>query len=125
MNFTAAARRLHMAASPLSQRIRDQERELDNRLFERDPRRHAHPREALLPLARDVLEQVNSIPCGLREATRPERSSMFVGVHTGVHRRPRELINTLAERVSVELLRWPGTSKSSSTALARFSEHLT
>ncbi|WP_392757389.1 LysR family transcriptional regulator [Streptomyces sp. LN590] len=115
LNFSAAARRLHMATSPLSQRIRDLERELDHRLFERDTHHVTltPAGEALLPLARDVLEQVNAIPWRLREATRPARSSMFVGVPTGMHPRLRELINTLAERVSewCELLRWPGTSK--------------
>lgn len=115
LNFSAAARRLHMATSPLSQRIKDLERELDHRLFERDTHRVAltPAGEALLPLARDVLEQVNSIPFRLREAAPPGRSTMFVGIPSGVHPRLRELVSTLAERVGnwCELLRWPGTSK--------------
>ncbi|MER6221523.1 LysR family transcriptional regulator [Streptomyces sp900105755] len=36
-SFSAAARRLHMATSPLSQRIRDLGRELDHRLFDAAP----------------------------------------------------------------------------------------
>lgn len=104
-----------MATSPLSQRIRDLERELDHRLFERDTHSVAltPAGEALLPLAREVLDQMNAIPCRLREVARPARSSMFVGVPTGLHPRLRDLVNVLAERVAedCELLRWPGTSK--------------
>lgn len=104
-----------MATSPLSQRIRDLERELDHRLFERDTHRVAltPAGEALLPLAREVLERTNAIPCRLREATRPERTSMFMGVPTGLHPRLRELLTALAEHVAqdCELLRWPGTSR--------------
>ncbi|WP_351232376.1 LysR family transcriptional regulator [Streptomyces sp. NPDC002133] len=115
LNFSAAARRLHMATSPLSQRIRDLERELDHRLFDRDTHHVTltPAGEALLPIARDVLEQVNSIPWRLGEATAPGRSTVFVGIPTGVHPRPRELVITLAERVSdkCELLRWPGSSR--------------
>ncbi|MCX4411381.1 LysR family transcriptional regulator [Streptomyces sp. NBC_01764] len=115
LNFSAAARRLHMATSPLSQRIRDLERELDHRLFERDTRRVTltPAGEALLPIARDVLEQINSIPWRLREVSRPGRITMFVGIPPGVHPRLSGLVDTLAERVSkrCELLRWPGSSR--------------
>jgi DNA-binding transcriptional LysR family regulator len=115
LNFSAAARRLHMATSPLSQRIRDLERELDHRLFERDTHSVTltPAGEALLPIARSVLEQINSIPWRLREATRPGRSTLFVGIPSGLHPRLRELVNSLAERVDAwyELLRWPGNSK--------------
>ncbi|MCT9113648.1 LysR family transcriptional regulator [Streptomyces mirabilis] len=115
LNFSAAARRLHMATSPLSQRIRDLERELDQRLFERDTHRVSLTPvgEALLPIARNVLDEINSIPWRLREVTRTERSTMFVGIPPGVHPVLRSLIDTLAERVSqtCELLRWPGSSK--------------
>ncbi|MEV8562862.1 LysR family transcriptional regulator [Streptomyces sp. NPDC051917] len=121
LNFSAAARRLHMATSPLSQRIRDLEKELDHRLFERDTHSVTltPAGEALLPLARDVLEQINAIPWRLREATRPGRTSMLVGIPTGLHPRLRELFNTLAERVQDRcvLLRQPGTSKALITAV--------
>ncbi|MFD9006439.1 LysR family transcriptional regulator [Streptomyces sp. NPDC059582] len=115
LNFSAAARRLHMATSPLSQRIKDLERELDHRLFERDTHSVTltPAGEALLPIARDVLEQINCIPWRLREATRSGHSTMFMGIPTGLHPRMRELVSTLAERACewCELLRWPGTSK--------------
>ncbi|MFF2126193.1 LysR family transcriptional regulator [Streptomyces olivochromogenes] len=115
LNFSAAARRLHMATSPLSQRIRDLERELDQRLFERDTHRVSLTPvgEALLPIARNVLDEINSIPWRLREVARTERSTMFVGIPPGVHPALRSLVDTLAERVSetCELLCWPGSSK--------------
>ncbi|MGV9249041.1 LysR family transcriptional regulator [Streptomyces sp. NPDC003710] len=115
LNFSAAARRLHMATSPLSQRIRDLERELDHRLFDRDTHSVTltPAGEALLPIAQEVLEQINSIPWRLRELTRSGRTTMFVGIPPGLHPRLSELVDTLAERVSktCELLRWPGSSK--------------
>ncbi|MDX2646998.1 LysR family transcriptional regulator [Streptomyces sp. PA03-1a] len=115
LNFSAAARRMHMATSPLSQRIRDLERELDQRLFDRSTHHVTltPAGEALLPIARDVLERVNSIPWRLREASGVVRSTMFVGIPPGVHPRIREQVTTLAERVGewCELLTWPGSSK--------------
>ncbi|MGW9028378.1 LysR family transcriptional regulator [Streptomyces sp. NPDC055722] len=121
LNFSAAARRLHMATSPLSQRIRDLEKELGHRLFERDSHSVTltPAGEALLPLARDVLEQINAMPWRLQEATRPGRCSMVVGIATGMHPRLRELLNVLAERVEnrCELLRRPGPSKDLITAV--------
>ncbi|MEV7394277.1 LysR family transcriptional regulator [Streptomyces sp. NPDC091215] len=115
LNFSAAARGLHMATSPLSQRIRDLERELDKRLFERDTHSVTltPAGEALLPLARDVLEQFNSIPWRLREATRSGRATVFMGIPAGLHPRLRERVSDLTERADdwCELLRWPGTTK--------------
>ncbi|MEV7320780.1 LysR family transcriptional regulator [Streptomyces sp. NPDC093970] len=115
LNFSAAARGLHMATSPLSQRIRDLERELDQRLFERDTHSVTltPAGETLLPLARDVLEQFNSIPWRLREATRSGRATMFMGIPAGLHPCLREHVSELTERAAAwyELLRWPGTTK--------------
>jgi len=70
LNFSAAARKLHMAASPLSQRIKDLEHELGQQLFDRSTHHVTltGAGAALLPLARDVLEQVNAIPWKLAEA---------------------------------------------------------
>ncbi|MDX3071554.1 LysR family transcriptional regulator [Streptomyces sp. MI02-7b] len=115
LNFSAAARRLHMATSPLSQRIKDLEHELDHRLFDRDTHSVTLTRagEALLPIARDVLEQINSVPWRLREATSSGRGTLFVGIPLGVHPRVRDLAETLRERVGerYELMCWPGTSR--------------
>ena len=38
---------------------------------------------ALLPIARDVLEQVKSVLWRLGEATRPQRSTVFLGLPAG------------------------------------------
>ncbi|MET8847376.1 LysR family transcriptional regulator [Amycolatopsis sp. NPDC004625] len=114
LNFSAAARKLHMAASPLSQRIKDLEHELGQQLFDRSTH-HVTLTDAgaaLLPLARDVLEQVGAIPWKLREATTPQRSTVFLGMPAGVHPDLRERVKTLAEQVrgTYELKRWPGTT---------------
>lgn len=79
LNFSAAARKLHMAASPLSQRIKDLEHELGRRLFDRSTH-HVELTEAgtaLLPIARDVLDRVASIGWRLDQATKPVRATVF------------------------------------------------
>lgn len=114
LNFSAAARKLHMAASPLSQRIKDLEHELGRRLFDRSTH-HVELTEAgtaLLPIARDVLDRVASIGWRLDQATKPARATVFVGMPAGVHPALRERLNLLAERVEerFEVKRWPGTT---------------
>ncbi|MFD0004396.1 LysR family transcriptional regulator [Streptomyces sp. NPDC127178] len=114
LNFSQAARRLHMAASPLSRRIKDLERELGHELFERTTHRVALTQAgtALLPMARDILERVNSIPWRLGEAIRPQLDRLFIGMPAGVHPLLRERVRLLEEgcREVCELKRWPGTS---------------
>lgn len=114
LNFSAAARKLHMAASPLSQRIKDLEHELGRRLFDRSTHHVAltPAGTALLPIARDVLEQVGSIRWRLDQATAPARSTVFIGMPAGIHPVLRERVNVLAERVEArfEMKRWPGTT---------------
>ncbi|MGP3927557.1 LysR family transcriptional regulator [Streptomyces sp. 8N616] len=121
LNFSQAARKLHMAASPLSQRIKDLERELGHELFERTTHRvELTPAgTALLPLARDVLERVNAIPWRLREAVRPRRNTEFIGMPAGVHPYLRDRVRLLesASREAFELKRWPGTSADLVTAV--------
>ncbi|UQA90535.1 LysR family transcriptional regulator [Streptomyces halobius] len=112
LNFSTAARKLHMAASPLSRRIKDLENELGHRLFDRDTH-HVTLTEAgiaLLPIARGVLEQVDSIRWRLDETTRPGRTTLLVGVPSGIHPDLRERLYDLAERVRdrFEIKRWPG-----------------
>lgn len=112
LNFSQAAKKLHMAASPLSQRIKDLEHELGQQLFDRSTHKVALTQagEALLPLARDVLDRVSSIPWKVREAARPRRSTLFVGMPAGVHPALRERVKELEERTreTAELKRWPG-----------------
>ncbi|KOG33459.1 LysR family transcriptional regulator [Streptomyces resistomycificus] len=114
LNFTAAARRLHMSTPPLSQRIKDLEHEIGHRLFDRSTHHVmlTPAGAALLPIARDVLEQVNSIPWRLREAMRPQRGTVFLGMPAGVHPDLRERVKALAGRVRerFELKRWPGAT---------------
>jgi DNA-binding transcriptional LysR family regulator len=114
LNFSAAARKLHMAASPLSQRIKDLEHELGRRLFDRSTHHVAltEAGTALLPIARDVLDRVESIKWRLDEATRPARVTVFVGMPAGIHPALRERVNLLAARVEdrFEIKRWPGSS---------------
>ncbi|ANZ39394.1 LysR family transcriptional regulator [Lentzea guizhouensis] len=114
LNFSAAARKLHMAASPLSQRIKDLEHELGEQLFDRSTHHVAltPAGTALLPIARDVLDRVGSIRWRLDQATKPERGTVFVGMPAGVHPALRERVTVLADRVRerFELKRWPGSS---------------
>jgi DNA-binding transcriptional LysR family regulator len=114
LNFSQAAKKLHMAASPLSQRIKDLEHELGHRLFDRSTHHVTLTQEgaALLPIARDILEQVNAIPWRLAEAAKPRRSTVFIGMPSGVHPALRERVKQLEELCHdrFELKRWPGTT---------------
>ncbi|MFI1198586.1 LysR family transcriptional regulator [Streptomyces sp. BHT-5-2] len=114
LNFSTAARKLHMAASPLSRRIKDLENELGHRLFDRDTHHVTltPAGSALLPIARGVLEQVESIRWRLEEVSRPQRAPALLGVPSGIHPDLRARIDALAERVGdrFELKRWPGAS---------------
>jgi DNA-binding transcriptional LysR family regulator len=114
LNFSRAARRLHMAASPLSQRIKDLERELGTELFERTTHRVALTQAgaALLPLARDVVERFAALPWRLRQAVSAAHRTALMGMSPALHPRLRELVGELAERCRdrVELKRWPGGS---------------
>ncbi|RZU21817.1 LysR family transcriptional regulator [Streptomyces sp. BK239] len=112
LNFSTAARKLHMAASPLSRRIKDLEQELGHRLFDRDTHhvKLTPAGSALLPIARGVLEQVDSVRWRLDEAVRPRRTTVLLGVPSGIHPDLRERTDALAERVGerFEVKRWPG-----------------
>ncbi|MBG0855218.1 LysR family transcriptional regulator [Streptomyces spinoverrucosus] len=115
LNFSTAARKLHMAASPLSRRIKDLESELGHRLFDRDTHHVTLTAagSALLPIARGVLEQCDSIQWRLDEAIRPQRTTLLLGVPSGIHPDLRERIDAFAERVGdrIEIKRWPGATE--------------
>ncbi|MCP2163626.1 DNA-binding transcriptional regulator, LysR family [Goodfellowiella coeruleoviolacea] len=114
LNFSQAARKLHMAASPLSQRIKNLEHELGQQLFRRSTHRVelTEAGAALLPIARDVLERFNAIPWRLREAVGPQRRTVLVGVPAALHPDLRARLQELEERCrdSYDLKRWPGTT---------------
>src|SRR4051794_14934776 len=121
LNFSQAARRLHMATSPLSQRIRDLERELRVELFVRSTHgvRLTPPGAALLPLARNLVDEFNSLTWRVRQAANPPRTTVFVGIPPGLHPVLREKVRLLEQRSadSVELSRWPGSSGDLVTAV--------
>lgn len=81
-SFSRAAQRLHMAASPLSQRIKDLEREFGAMLFIR-----AHHRieltdagEALLPRAIDIVNRIEALPDIVRKADQQTARQATVGI---------------------------------------------
>lgn len=114
LSFSAAARQLHMATSPLSRRVRDLERELGSVLFDRDSH-HVQLTDsgrALLPLARDVLTRFDDIPWRMRESGEPQPTAVYIGVPPGLHRAVRDRLRELDERcgLSCDIKRWPGGS---------------
>ncbi|MDF3287881.1 LysR family transcriptional regulator [Streptomyces silvisoli] len=123
LSFSRAARQLHMATSPLSQRVRDLERELDQRLFDRDSHHVALTRAgaALLPVAKDVLSRFDDIPWQLRRALGPERRAAYVGVVPALHPRLRERLVQLEGRCAedFDVKRWPGNSGNLLSAVQR------
>ncbi|MEY8038371.1 LysR family transcriptional regulator [Saccharopolyspora cebuensis] len=123
LSFSGAARRLHMATSPLSRRVRDLEQELGTALFERDSHhvRLTDAGAALLPIARDVVGRFDDLPWRLREAVRPPRRTVHIGTPPGLHPRLRERIKELARRCAAEcdIKRWPGSSSDLLDAVQR------
>ncbi|MFC7343296.1 LysR family transcriptional regulator [Saccharopolyspora griseoalba] len=115
LSFSGAARKLHMATSPLSQRVRDLERELGTALFERDSHHVAltEAGSALLPIARDVINRFDDIPWRLREAISPHRPVVYLGVPPGLHSDLRERLAEFARACAptLDLKRWPGGSR--------------
>ncbi|MDA3628726.1 LysR family transcriptional regulator [Saccharopolyspora sp. WRP15-2] len=114
LSFSKAARQLHMATSPLSQRVRDLERDLGSVLFERDSH-HVQLTEAgaaLLPIAKDVLGRFDDIPWRLRQATGPQRPEVYIGIPPGLHPSLRERLKSFEQRCADEcdVKRWPGSS---------------
>lgn len=114
LSFSRAARQLHMATSPLSQRVRDLERELGTALFDRDSHtvRLTGSGAALLPIAKDVLGRFDDIPWRLRQESGPEHHTVFAGIPPGLHPRLRDELKELEQRCAprYELKRWPGGS---------------
>jgi DNA-binding transcriptional LysR family regulator len=114
LNFSRAARRLRMATSPLSQRIKDLERALQVELFVRSTHKVSltPAGTALLPLARDLIERFNSLPWQIRQAAELPRQRVFIGMPPALHPMLRERVRMLEQLcpAPVELKRWPGSS---------------
>lgn len=112
LSFSRAARQLHMATSPLSQRVRDLERELRTTLFERDSHNVGltPAGSTLLPIAKDVLGRFDDIPWRLHQTVYAERRTVFVGIPPGLHSRARDRLGELERHCSetYEVKRWPG-----------------
>jgi DNA-binding transcriptional LysR family regulator len=91
MSFTRAAARLHMATSPLSQRIKDLERDLGCDLFVRSHRQLTltEEGEALLPLAQDVIRRFDALPDAVRPRNGGRRRAR-IGIAPDVPRNTRE-----------------------------------
>ncbi|MGW5647340.1 LysR family transcriptional regulator [Saccharopolyspora sp. NPDC003752] len=114
LSFSKAARQLHMATSPLSQRVRDLERDLGSVLFERDSH-HVQLTDAgaaLLPIAKDVLGRFDDIPWRLREAISPQRAVVYIGIPPGLHSSMRQRLRAFEDRCAAEcdVKRWPSGS---------------
>jgi DNA-binding transcriptional LysR family regulator len=84
LNFSRAAVRLHIAQPPLSQQIRDLERDLDVQLFERGARRVrlTAAGEALLTEARATLAQSEHARLTAQRAQRGEYGTLEIGFLT-------------------------------------------
>src|SRR5690348_9717466 len=80
-HITRAAERLGMQQPPLSQQIRDLERELDVQLFRRKPRgvELTEAGTAFLDRARAILEEVDRAFATARRTARGEQGRVVVG----------------------------------------------
>ncbi|GAA3582366.1 LysR family transcriptional regulator [Amycolatopsis ultiminotia] len=111
LNFTRAARSLNMSVPPLSQRIRDLERELGEPLFDRSTHhtRLSAAGEALLPLAESVLTGFDAIPGRIR--SRDRRTDVRLAVpdvlNPAHRRRLSESIRSLEQHYRFGLRQMP------------------
>ena len=114
LNFSQAARKLHMAASPLSQRIKDLERELGYELFDRT----THHVELTPPAPRccrwrgTFSSGSTRFPGGWARPCGRGVDRLFIGMPAGLHPVLRERVQLLedAGRRGFEVKRWPGTT---------------
>lgn len=113
LSFSQAARQLHMAVSPLSRRVRDLERELGVRLFDRDSHNVALTAagSALLPLAREALARFDDIPSRLRQQLGEQPPVVHAGVAPALHPQVREGLKVFESGQESEVRRWPGGSQ--------------
>lgn len=123
LNFTQAARDLHVSAPPLSRRIRDMERLLDVKLFLRDTRRVTLTAEGarLLPAARRILAQFDELPSIVSPepstSTRPIAYGVPPWLHPDLRAAMADLEKVHASRFT--LSKWPRGSADIIAALQR------
>lgn len=103
--FQRAAERLHMAQPPLSRQIRDLERELGVRLFERRPTRLTEPGRVFVESARRVLADADAMVEATRRAGRGESGLVRLGyIPSAAHETlPRLLAAMADERPGVQV----------------------
>ncbi|WP_237156468.1 LysR family transcriptional regulator [Mycobacteroides franklinii] len=123
LNFTQAARDLHVSAPPLSRRIRDMERLLDVKLFVRDTRRVTLTAEGarLLPAARRILAQFDELPSIVSPEPTTSTRPIAYGVPPWLHPDLRAALADL-EKVhagNFTLRKWPRGSAEIISALQR------
>jgi DNA-binding transcriptional LysR family regulator len=96
--FQRAAERLHMAQPPLSRQIRDLERELGVRLFERRPTRLTEAGQVFVASARRVLADAEALVEATRRAGRGETGLVRLGyVPSAAHETLPRLLAAMAE----------------------------
>lgn len=96
--FQRAADRLHMAQPPLSRQIRDLERELGVRLFDRRPTRLTEPGRVFVESARKVLADAGELVEATRRAGRGETGVVRVGyVPSAAHETLPRLLAAMAD----------------------------
>ncbi|HVV11370.1 LysR family transcriptional regulator [Amycolatopsis sp.] len=120
LNFGRAAARLHLSASPLSQRVKDLERELGRALFVRSHHKVelTEAGETLLPLAREIVERFDAVPALVRDGAAARSRTVVLGIAPEVSSRLRDhVLGALAKAhpdVAVRLDPAPGTALSRS-----------
>jgi DNA-binding transcriptional LysR family regulator len=85
LNFSTAARRLHIAQPSLSQQIRQLENELETELFDRSvrPIRLTNAGQLLLGDARNLVADIDATARGVRRAGRGEVGRLRIGYSYG------------------------------------------
>ncbi|MCW2541630.1 MAG: LysR family transcriptional regulator [Frankiales bacterium] len=94
LHFGRAARRLHMAASPVSRKIKELESAMGIPLFERDTR-HVQLSPAggeLLPMVRDLILKLDDLRWMLPREDLPTTAPIRVGISPGTHPNDRRLL---------------------------------
>lgn len=121
LSFSKAAKSLQMATSPLSQRVRDLERELGTVLFERDSRsvNLTSSGAVLLPLAQEILRKFDDIPIRMNKPLAHEPLAYFVGIAPWLPPSLRQKLLNFSEEFSdrYQLNRWPAGSRELLTAV--------
>lgn len=103
--FQRAAERLHMAQPPLSRQIRDLERELGVRLFDRRPTRLTEPGRVFVESARRLLADAEALAEATRRAGRGETGLVRLGyAPSAAHETLSRLLAAMtAERPGVQV----------------------